>query len=284
MSEVSLLPDDSPSLSRGLFRRIVDWYRPTVGYLFAIDSHVYAMSIAASVLLGFFPFLVLILSVSRNVLEWPGAEAAIYVGLRGFLPEDPGLVGFVERNVRFAVLSRGRVEAVSIVLLIFSANGVFMPLEVALNRLWRFPGDRSYWRNQLMSFSLTFLCGAAAVGSAQLAALNLERLQGWFPQADQALAAGLKLAEISALILVFTLIYWRLPNGPAPLRRVIPTAIFAAAAVETGQLVYATIWPLLDLRGAYGPFFISITLLLWGFFSAMIVLAGAEMCSRPARI
>ena len=111
----------------------------------------------------------------------------------------------------------------------------------------------------------------------------MELLQSWFSGPEQALAAGLKLAEIPALMLMLILIYWRLPNGPAPLRRVIPTAVFVTAAVETGEIVYATVWPLLDLRGAYGPFFISITLLLWGFFSAMIVLAGAEMCSRPAR-
>jgi uncharacterized BrkB/YihY/UPF0761 family membrane protein len=60
-------------------------------------------------------------------------------------------------------------------------------------------------------------------------------------------------------------------------------AIFAAVAIEIAKNVYLWLWPLLDFRQAYGPFFISITLLLWGFVAALIVLAGGEISVRVAR-
>ena len=145
-----------PSVLRRGWRNVVTIAR----YWFGLDSHVHAMAISVNVLFGFFPFMLLILSISHYWLSWSGAERAIYVGLRAFLPADPGLAEFVERNLRAAVEARGaRVRLVSIVLLLFASNGLFMPLEVALNRLWGFTTHRPYWKNQLMAFGLTFTMG-----------------------------------------------------------------------------------------------------------------------------
>ena len=40
-----------------------------------------SMAIAASTLLSFFPFLIVMLSFCRNVLHWPGAVNAIYLAM-----------------------------------------------------------------------------------------------------------------------------------------------------------------------------------------------------------
>ena len=256
-----------------------------VRYWLGLDSHVYAMAISVNVLFGFFPFMLLILSISHYWLGWSGAERAIYVGLRSFLPADPGLVEFVERNLRAAVETRGaRVQLVSIVLLLFASNGVFMPLEVALNRLWGFTAHRPYWKNQLMAFGLTFVMGSVALISAVFAGswwVPVER-SGLFPTPNAAILALLKLAEIHAVFLVFLLIYWLLPNGPVPLGRAAVTAAVLAVLYEAGQSAYSAVWPWLDLRGEYGPFFISVTLVLWGFLVAMVALAAGKLYAKPS--
>ncbi len=283
----TLLPPTSYSARDSWFARLVAYLYPTVRYLFTIESHAYAMAIAASVLLGFFPFMVLILSLSQNVFQWSRAVDAIYVGLRDVLPDDPGLVDFVERNLRVAVRSRGQAEALSLVLLIFSANGIFMPLEVAFNRLWRFPSNRSYWLNQLISFSLTLACGVLALTAAILSSENVDTLQRLLGRIvrlpETATLITLKLAAVPFSILIFLLVYWLLPNGKVRLRAVWPIAVLAAVVVEIAKNLYLWIWPMFHLRRAYGPFFISVTLLLWGFIAALIVLAGAEMCARRGR-
>lgn len=284
----SLLQEAKESERTGLWSGVLEAGLPTARYWLSLDSHVYAMAIAGNVLFGFFPFMLLILSISENLLGWSGAERAIYVGLRGFLPEDPGLVTFVERNLRAAVSSRGSsVEVTSIVLLLLSSNGIFMPLEVAQNRLWGFPRNRHYLLNQLTSFGLTLVCGVLALSAALFASMNtrwVETLFGeWLGVTDAAILVALKLIETPFLVLIFVLVYWMLPNGKVPLKRAIAVAAVVAVLIELGQLAYSWMWPLLDLRNEYGPFFISVTLLLWGFLAAMIVLAGAEVCSRPAR-
>jgi len=272
-----------------MYKTVYRGVRPTVAYWLGLDSHVYAMAIASNVLFGFFPFMLLILSISQSFLGWSGAERAIYVGLRGFLPQDPGLVEFVERNLRAAVASRaGALEVVSIFLLILASNGIFMPLEVALNRLWGFPAHRPYWKNQLISFTFTLMSGTLTLAAALFAASNA----GWVEKLvadrihlpDAAVLVALKLVGVPFIALVFLLVYWILPNGPVPFKRAAVTSVAVAILVELGQLAYAWVWPMLDLRREYGPFFISVTLVLWGFFAAMIVLAAGEVYSRGARM
>ena len=265
-------------------RGLVRYFTPTVRFLLQTEIHVFAFAIAANILLSFFPFLVLMLSICRNILHWPQAVDVVYLALEDFLPADPQLFDFVRRNLRAAVASRGRIEIFSAILLLFSSNGVFEPLEVALNRVWGFRVNRSYWRNQWLSFGLIFVCGILALLSTLLTASNrglLESLAGPLPTLTRwASLAVLKAVALPVSILILFLIYWLLPNGKVPRRRVVAAAILTGLAVEVIKYLYFLVWPWLDLRAAYGPFFISVTLVFWGFLSAMVVLAGAELSAR----
>ncbi len=265
-------------------RRLVQYFTPTVRFLFQTEIHVYAFAIAANLLLSFFPFLVLILSICRHLLHWPQAVDVVYQTLGDFLPSDPQLLDFVRRNLRFAVASRGRVELFSLALLLFSANGVFEPLEVALNRVWGFRQNRSYWRNQWLSFGLIFACGSLALISTLLTATNrrlLSALDAPLPLLARWIGlAVLKIFALPVSILILFLVYWLLPNGEVPPRRALVAALLTGLAVEAVKYLYFLVWPWLDLRAAYGPFFISVTLVFWGFLSALVVLAGAELTAR----
>jgi uncharacterized BrkB/YihY/UPF0761 family membrane protein len=56
----------------------------------------------------------------------------------------------------------------SLVMLLISATGVFEPLEVALNKVWGFKGNRNYLMNQVVSLGLAFGCTLLALGSVAL--------------------------------------------------------------------------------------------------------------------
>jgi YihY family inner membrane protein len=267
-------------------RPLVRYFAPTARFLFQTEVHVYAFAMAANLLLSFFPFVVLILSICQNVFHWRSAVDVVYLALEDYLPSDPQLLDFVRRNLRAAVASRGRVEFFSLLLLLFSSNGVFEPLEVALNRVWGFRTNRSYWRNQWLSFGLIFVCGLLALISTLLTATNRGLVES-FAGPLSTLARWMSLAVLKAIavpvsILILFLVYWLLPNGPVPRRRVLAAAILTGLAVEAVKYLYFLLWPWLDLRGAYGPFFISATLVLWGFVASLIVLAGAELSARRA--
>ena len=56
--------------------------------------------------------------------------------LRDYLPTGQE---FVIRNLNALVASHHRAQVFSLVMLLISSTGIFMPLEVALNRVWGFP-------------------------------------------------------------------------------------------------------------------------------------------------
>jgi uncharacterized BrkB/YihY/UPF0761 family membrane protein len=100
-------------------------------YLAQTEVHTYAFSVAANVILSLFPFIVLMLTIARQVFHSPAMVAVIADEIRYFLPAGQD---FVIRNMTILSRAHGGVQIASIVMLLISSTGVFMPLEVALNR------------------------------------------------------------------------------------------------------------------------------------------------------
>src|SRR5438552_17905717 len=123
--------------------------RPTLRYFMQTEVHVHALAMAASVLLSFFPFLIVMISLCRYGFRWPAAVNSIFIALNDYFPGELG--GFLKRNLVAVVESRGPMQITSILLLLITANGIFLPVEVALNDVWGVKQNRTYFKNQLLS-------------------------------------------------------------------------------------------------------------------------------------
>jgi membrane protein len=267
----------------GAFRRVGRACAPTARYWMETEVHVYGFSVAANVLLSFFPFLIVMMSLCRHVLHWPEAVDAIMLALRDYFPAEMG--DFIERNLRFTVNSRGPMQFGSILLLFFTANGVFEPLEVALNRAWGIPKNRSFLKNQIVSMGLIFLCGGLVLLSIVFTAANQHALQQFFGESTLASILEIvffKAAAIPVTILMLFFIYWLLPNQRLPWREVAPVSVAVGFALEAVKHINLLTWPFLrsKLEQEYGPFINSVTIILWSFVASMIILAGAEWSAR----
>lgn len=264
-----------------LARRFWVFARPTFRYWMETEVHVYSFSVAANVILSFFPFLLVMVSFCKYVLHWDAAIDAIYMALGDYLPGTLG--DFVERNLRSSV---HRLEWVSLLLLLFTANGVFEPLEVALNRAWGITVNRSFVKNQLVSFGLIFACGSLTLLSTTATALNQTFLNnmGWIQGWLGAFIGSVlfKLLAIPVSIFTLFLVYWLLPNAKVPKDRIIAAAIVVGLLLEVLKYFQLLIWPWLDakLTREYGPFRRSVAIILFSFFASMLVLAGAEWAAR----
>jgi membrane protein len=261
-------------------------WHPTVRYLSQTEVHVYALSISASVLLSFYPFLTVMFSLVRffNIVQ---AEQALNVALRDYFPGELGI--FIQRNL-LANLDKpahSRFQIVSLVLLMLTANGIFEPLEVALNRAWGAVTNRSYLRNQLMSFGLILLCGGLVIASAMLTAVNQgfvqSRIDGSIPAWMPLLL--FKLVAVPLTMLALFLTYWLLPNCKVPARPLIRVSIAVGGALEVLKYVARAVWPWLDtkLTNEYDVFSHSVEVMLFGMVASFIVLAGAEWTVRHAK-
>ena len=259
--------------------------RPTARYLMETEAHVYALAIGASVLLAFFPFLIVMVSFCRDVLHWPSAVQAIDLALGDFFAGEQG--AFLVRNLHeYWIAVGGKFHLVSMLLLLFTANGIFEPLEVALNRAWGVEANRSYLRNQLISLGLIFACGGLALLSLMLTALNGEWMAQWGGEHARLLVflnlAFFKIAALPVSILALFLVYWVLPNRTIEPRRVMPVAIWVGLALEALKYVNMAAAPALTAKfhHEYWVFQHSVTILVWSFVASLIVLAGAHWTAR----
>jgi membrane protein len=266
-------------------KRLARALLPTFRYLMQTEVHVFAFAVSAGLLLSFFPFLTVMLSICRYVLKWREGVSAVYFALNDYFPDTMGQ--FIRRNFEVTVASRGPVQVVSLILLFFTASGIFEPLEVALNRIWSCPKNRSYFKNQLVSLGLIFACGALMLVSTTLTALNTEFLTGTSIRQTAPLAniLGLVLFKVAAIpmsMLLLFLIYWLLPNCKIAPARIVPAAIVVGLLLELLKYVNLWTWPYLrvKLQSEYGPFYYTVTIILWGFLAALVVLAGAEWAAR----
>ena len=246
------------------------------------EVHVYAFSVSAGMLLSFFPFLIVMLSLCQHVLRWKAAVNAIYFALDDYFPDAFG--HFLRRNFEVTVASHGPIQLVSLVLLFFTASGIFEPLEVALNRIWRCPANRSYLKNQLIGLGLIFACGALMLISTLLTAWNRQAFG--LNSANTLGIVFYKLAAIPMSILVLFLIYWLLPNCDIKPGQILPAAIAVGFLLEVLKYVNLLTWPYLreKLAMEYGPFVYTVTIIIWGFVASMVILAGAEWTARRVRL
>jgi membrane protein len=254
----------------------------TIRYLMRTDVHTFAFSVAANAILSFFPFVMLMMTLIRNVFHSRVMSDLVVDLLRDYLPAGQD---FVIRNLNAMVNARHQVQAVSLIILLVTSSGIFLPLEVALNRVWRFEDNRSYLGNQLMSFGLAFACGALALLSIALSAgpvAFMELLLRGHGTAFVRLVGFLvmKIFAIAASIAIFFLIYWLLPNGKVPARAVLPAAIIMGLLSEALKYAYILALPWLNFQEVYGPFALSVSLMFWAFLSGLLLLAGANLSAE----
>lgn len=262
--------------------------RPMVRYWMQTEAHVHAMAIAGYVLLSFYPFMLVVIALCRNVLGAPDAELALYVAIRDYFPGETG--DFLVRNLRVSANLNRNIEWVPVLLLLFTANGVFIPLEVALNRAWGVTVNRSIIMNQLVSVGLIFTCGGLALLSAAMTGAGGTVWRVIFgPGAATPgilMTVVFKLASIPITIFVLFLVYWLLPNTKVPARLILPRAVVIGLALEGLKWLNLLVWPWLytKLSREYGVFVNSVTILSWSSLASLAVLGGADWSARRARL
>ena len=147
---------------------------------------------------------------------------------------------------------------------------------------------RSYLRNLFVSFGLALASGFLALLSVALAAghqLLLQSMTGGErgPVVRISTFLVMKISAVAASIAIFFLIYWLLPNGKIRTRAVMPAAAVVGLIWEAAKYLYIWSLPWLNFREVYGPFAVSVTLMIWAFLSGLLLLAGAHLSATDHR-
>ena len=260
------------------------WYRwrrdgkALVAYLLDSEVHTFAFSVAANAILSFIPFIVLLYTLSRSVFHSTMMVSVVGDMVRYFLPSNQE---FVAASLA-AVAPRHGVQALSLVMILVSCTGIFLPLEVALNQAWGVTRSRNYLFNQVVAFGLAGLMVALALVSILLNAGEQELLTFlFFHHIDNYVFKGISYMWLAfstgvASILFFFSIYWLLPNRKVPWRPVLRTAIVTGIVWLVAKMIFVQVLPHLDLEALYGRFYVSVGLLFWAYVSGLVLFAGAQ--------
>ncbi len=248
-------------------------------YMARTEVHTYAFSVAANSILSLFPFIVLLLTISRNLFHSRQMEEIAGDMMKNLLPVGQD---FVIRNMQLLTHPHKGTQLFSVVMLLITSTGVFLPLEVALNGVWGVRQNRSYLHNQAVSLGLALAVGILAMASVASSA-SQQTILSWvfLNHTDNVvfrfISYGfLRLCAGLASILLFFLIYWILPYRKIPARAVLPTAVVIGLLWQFAKVLYIKALPWLDFQSVYGPFYISVGLMMWAFLTGLLLLAGAH--------
>lgn len=154
------LPPATPPGSSGWKGDLLALYR----YLTQPEVHTYAFSVAANSILAFYPLIIMLYAAASHISHSKNLTAAIVGIVQFFLPLLPEGIETVVRNIG-PDAHRQTLNLISLFSLLIGLAGIFLPLEVALNRVWRTSKHRNFLMNQIVSFGLAIGMLAIAIGS-----------------------------------------------------------------------------------------------------------------------
>jgi YihY family inner membrane protein len=277
------------------------WYRwrksgtALIAYLLDSEVHTFAFSVAANAIISFIPFVVLLYTLALSVFHSQDMVKIVDNLVNYFLPSaahathDQTWVTyyiFHEAVLPHPLVSQHGAQFFSLVMILISCTGIFLPLEVALNQAWGVKKSRNYLFNQTIAFGLALLMlGLAvacmvtnlAVDNALPAVFLYHTDNGVFRFVSGSLDfAWLAISTGIASILFFFSVYYILPNRKVPWRPVLRTSIITGVVWLLSRFIFVLVLPHLNLQSIYGPFFISVGLLFWAYISGLILFAGAQ--------
>jgi membrane protein/epoxyqueuosine reductase len=259
--------------SGGVFPRL----RHAVGMLLSREIAVLTNAVAFNFLLCLFPLLLVVAFASEQLPFGRRASAGLLVLLQELIPFNRQAVAESVRGLtRF---SRG-FEIVSLLLIVWGSSGIFIPLEMALNRAWGGKAPRSFWKSRLIAFLMTLFGGLLALLSVALTVAARSYSRDWPLAAEYAV----KGTAVLLTVFLFFAIYRVIPDAPVGTRAALQAALWAGGAWEAAKYVFVSRLPAMRLEALYGPLAFAVALVLWAYVTSLIVVFGALMSTAgPGR-
>jgi membrane protein len=263
--------------------RVGQVLKESVITFFKEDSLTDSAAIAYFALLSLFPLLLLLVSLSGLYIRRYELSGELTVVLQSFLPIKPD---FIMQKLVEISRAFGPVSLISIVLLLWSSTGMFPPLERALNRAWQVEQRRSWWRSYIVALQMAFLFAFFIAIYSGLVGVNLffhDKVYRWAelhtaPMLTEFIYHGLFVATTFGMtLIVFTLLFRRLPNRQLSTRKVFPSAFLTAILWELARSLFTHLLPLFNYSHVYGSIGVIVTLMTWLYVSSAVTLFGAHI-------
>jgi len=212
----------------------------------------------------------------------------------------------VEETLTSLIQKRTLAGGLGLLALLWVGHGAFEAVEQAINVIYEAEETRGFLRRKLTSLLLMVLTGVLLLSTLVLSSLATAlralggRLLAFLPPFWEKMAARLSLVTwntllssipMALIVTMFTLIYIIAPTRKIWVSSALIGGVVAGVLWQLTKVAYS--WYILNYAGydrIYGPLGAFIGLILWIYYSAVILLLGAEVAeanfkarSRPHR-
>ena len=242
-----------------------------MGTLLSREIAVLANAISFNLLLCFFPLLLVLGAVAEQLPLGSKASNALSLLLQELIPFGHQALSASLKGL--ARTARG-LEFFSLLLIVWGSSGIFIPVEMVLNRVWGGGRPiRHFAVSRVLAFLMTVAGGLIALASVALTMAARGYSRDW-PK-----LAGLsaKASAVLLTVLVFFLIYRVVPDVAVSSRVALRAALWAGGAWEGAKYVFLIQLARMNLQAFYGPLAFAVSLVLWAYVSSLILVFGALM-------
>jgi membrane protein len=273
-------------------KRTWELFKDTVSLWMSRHAFQYAGAMAFYTVFSLAPLMILLVSAAGIFFGEDAARGEIAAQLANLVGSQAA--GALEEAVAEASFDRSGVLPTVLggVALLFGATTVFAQVQAALNNLWDVrarpsrSGIVSFLRTRLLSMGLVVVIGflllvsfALSVGIGMIVAFASD----WFPVPNLlALAANLALTLI-VVTLLFATVYKVLPDVELGWRAMWKGAFGAATLFTLGQYAISYYLTRTAPGSAYGAAGSLVLVLMWVYYSSLILLFGAAFTRVMAR-
>lgn len=240
-----------------------------------------ASGIAFQMLLCLVPFTLLVLSFAGSYLF---AHERVVDQIGRYLEQAaPALDPAVQKNLLEIISHRKTTGVVGTIGLLWLATTVFGWLRIALNTIFGVPKARGTFRGLGLDLVMIVLCGASFLFSVGLTAVieYLRRAPSPLFPALTGRLLGVALAYVVPFLVILVIcfqIYHLVPNRRIPARAALLGAVFTGVLWEAAKHLFT--WYVSTFGSyslLYGSLSAAAVLLVWTYYSAAVLLLGAEV-------
>ena len=251
------------------------------------DAAHLSAGIAYYSLLSLFPLLLGMMAIMGRFLPSVTVQQEIFEFLETNMPFA---VDIVQRNIVNLIQFRSRLGIISLGGVFWTGSLMFGAISRAINRAWNVHHDRPFYVRKLRDIGMTigisilFLIsqGTTAVFSV-LNSFNITPIT--LPHTDANSTIISRLLAFFVILVIFLLLYKFIPNTKTHWRYVWTGALLAAFLFEASRNLFVLyLNNFAHYEMIYGSVASIIALLLWVFFSALILVFGAAFSAEYTRM
>jgi len=271
-------------LRKGYWRQIWKILGATIMGFIDDNGMKHSASLAYYTIFSIAPLLILIISIADLIWGNDAATHKLYPQIAGYVGAKAALQ--IESILKSLQLSGKSTVAVviGVIVLFLGASGIFLEIQDSLNIIWRVRAKpKRGWlkliQNRFLSFSLIISLGFLMLATLVINLIT-NALSGWIEKflpitvlLFKAINLGVTFVIISAL---FAIIFKFLPDVKIRWKDVRSGAFFTAVLFMIGQYAINLYIQYTAKSSPYGAAGSILVILLWIYYTAVILYIGAE--------